>query len=274
MGSRRSDEWFGHLETLFRDGAIGGLSDARLLERFLAARDEAGEAAFRALVERHGPMVLRVCRGVLHNPDDAEEAFQVTFLALARKAGSIRKHASIASWLHGTAHRVAPEGADRGPAAAGAGVAGGGGRRVARVAGFRRGPRGLADPPRGDRATAREIPGADRALLPGGDDPRPGGRRAGLAGRDGPRPPGAGAGPPEVAPDPPRPGGLGRAGGLGRRRPTRPRSGCRRRWSRRRSAPRWADRRSGNCRAPRSCSRRSSATWPSPDGSGSSRRWR
>jgi RNA polymerase sigma factor (sigma-70 family) len=107
MGSRRSGELFGHLETLFRVGAIGGLSDAQLLERFMAGRDEAGEAAFRALVERHGPMVLRVCRSVLHNPHDAEDAFQVTFLALARNAGSIRKHGSIGSWLHGTAHRVA-----------------------------------------------------------------------------------------------------------------------------------------------------------------------
>ena len=117
MGSRRSGELFGHLETLFRVGTIGGLSDAQLLERFVAGRDEAGEAAFRALVERHGPMVLRVCRSVLDDPHDAEDAFQVTFLVLARKAGSIRKHDSIASWLHGTAHRVALQGQDRGPKA-------------------------------------------------------------------------------------------------------------------------------------------------------------
>ena len=107
MGSRRSGELFGHLETLFRVGAIGGLSDAQLLERFAAGGDEAGEAAFRALVARHGAMVLRVCRNVLHDPHEAEDAFQVTFLALARKAGSIRKHGSIGSWLHGTARRVA-----------------------------------------------------------------------------------------------------------------------------------------------------------------------
>ena len=86
------------------DGVTGGLNDAQLLERFVTARDE---AAFRALVVRHGSMVLRVCRGVLHDTHDAEDAFQVTFLALARKAGSIRKQASIASWLHGTAHHVA-----------------------------------------------------------------------------------------------------------------------------------------------------------------------
>jgi RNA polymerase sigma factor (sigma-70 family) len=107
MGSRRSGELFGHLETLFRIGTVVGLSDAELLERFVAGRDEAGEANFRALVARHGPMVLRVCRSVLDDPHDAEDAFQVTFLALARKAGSIRKHGSLGSWLHGTALRVA-----------------------------------------------------------------------------------------------------------------------------------------------------------------------
>jgi DNA-directed RNA polymerase specialized sigma24 family protein len=107
MGSRRSGELFGHLATLFRAGTVSGLSDAELLDRFVAGRDEAGEANFRALVARHGPMALRVCRSVLDDPHAAEDAFQVTFLALARNAGSIRKHGSIASWLHGTAHRVA-----------------------------------------------------------------------------------------------------------------------------------------------------------------------
>jgi RNA polymerase sigma factor (sigma-70 family) len=107
MGSRRSVDWLGHLEALFQVGAIGGLTDAQLLEQFINSLDQGGELAFRAIVARHGPMVLRVCRSVLHDPHDAEDAFQVTFLALARKAGSIRKQASIASWLHGTAHRVA-----------------------------------------------------------------------------------------------------------------------------------------------------------------------
>ena len=71
MGSRRSSELHGHLDTLFRVGVIGDLSDSQLLERFVADRDEAGEVAFRSLVERHGPMVLRVCRSVLaesHTP--------------------------------------------------------------------------------------------------------------------------------------------------------------------------------------------------------------
>jgi RNA polymerase sigma factor (sigma-70 family) len=107
MGSRRSTELLGHLEALFRFGTVGGLSDTELLERFVSGRDEAGEANFRTLLARHGPMVLRVCRSVLDDPHDAEDAFQATFLALARKAGSIRKHGSLASWLHGTAQRVA-----------------------------------------------------------------------------------------------------------------------------------------------------------------------
>ncbi len=107
MGSRRSSDLSEHLETLFQVGATGDLSDAQLLEQFITTHTEAGEAAFRALVQRHGPMVLGVCRSVLHDLHNAEDAFQVTFLALSKKASSIRKHASIASWLHGTAHRVA-----------------------------------------------------------------------------------------------------------------------------------------------------------------------
>jgi RNA polymerase sigma factor (sigma-70 family) len=107
MARRRSGDLFKHLSSLFRDGTLAGVPDAQLLDRFVAGRDEPGEAAFRALVERHGPMVLRVCQNVLGDRHDAEDAFQVTFLVLARKAGSIRKQHSLGSWLHGTAHRVA-----------------------------------------------------------------------------------------------------------------------------------------------------------------------
>jgi RNA polymerase sigma factor (sigma-70 family) len=81
-------------------------SDRALLERFLRRREE---AAFVTMVKRHGPMVLRVCRRVQGNEHDAEDAFQVTFLLLARKAGSIHKRESLASWLHGVAYRVAQE---------------------------------------------------------------------------------------------------------------------------------------------------------------------
>jgi RNA polymerase sigma factor (sigma-70 family) len=80
-----------------------GSSDRELLERFIAAQDE---AAFTALVERHGAMVQRLCRRVLGDSHDADDACQATFLILARKASSVRKTESLASWLHGVAYRV------------------------------------------------------------------------------------------------------------------------------------------------------------------------
>ena len=91
------------LETLFGAGALGQLSDGQLLERFREGR----EVAFEALVTRHGPMVLRLCRSVLDDPHDAQDAFQATFLVLVQRAGSIRKRDSLSSWLFGTAMRVA-----------------------------------------------------------------------------------------------------------------------------------------------------------------------
>jgi RNA polymerase sigma factor (sigma-70 family) len=78
-------------------------SDAELLERFAAQRDE---AAFEALLRRHGPLVWSVCRRVLGEDHAAEDAFQATFLVLVRKAHSVSKQASIRSWLHGVALRV------------------------------------------------------------------------------------------------------------------------------------------------------------------------
>ena len=74
------------LQSLYGHGTSGGLSDAQLLERFAARRDE---GAFEALVRRHGPMVLGVCRHILGNSHDAEDAFQATFLVLARKAATV-----------------------------------------------------------------------------------------------------------------------------------------------------------------------------------------
>jgi RNA polymerase sigma factor (sigma-70 family) len=96
-----------HLGTLFRFGVVGDLSDSQLLHRFLTGRDGADQDAFSALVERHGPMVFGVCREVLGNPHDAQDAFQATFLVMARKAGSVKNGDSLASWLHGVALRVA-----------------------------------------------------------------------------------------------------------------------------------------------------------------------
>jgi RNA polymerase sigma factor (sigma-70 family) len=96
-----------HIHTLFHVGTIGWLTDGQLLERFTFCDAEAAGLAFAALVERHGPMVLRVCQSVLRERHDAEDAFQATFLILVRKAASIRKRSSVVSWLHGVALRVA-----------------------------------------------------------------------------------------------------------------------------------------------------------------------
>jgi RNA polymerase sigma factor (sigma-70 family) len=95
------------MQTLFDGGTVAGLSDRQLLERFTLARDASSEAAFEVLVRRHGPMVLRVCRNVLKDWNDAEDAFQATFIVLARRCGSIRRRDSVESWLFGVACRVA-----------------------------------------------------------------------------------------------------------------------------------------------------------------------
>jgi RNA polymerase sigma factor (sigma-70 family) len=92
---------------LFSLGTVGAMTDSQLIAQFLAARDDGANAAFEGLVERHGPMVLRVCRSVLRDEHDAEDAFQTTFLVLARKARSLWVRDSLASWLHGVAYRVA-----------------------------------------------------------------------------------------------------------------------------------------------------------------------
>jgi RNA polymerase sigma factor (sigma-70 family) len=92
------------INRLFAEGVIAGLSDAQLLERFLT-RGDAG--AFEALVGRHGPMVLSVCRGILRDPHDAEDAFQAAFVVLVKKGGTIRGRDALGGWLYQVAHRVA-----------------------------------------------------------------------------------------------------------------------------------------------------------------------
>ncbi|QDV38926.1 RNA polymerase sigma factor [Tautonia plasticadhaerens] len=94
------------LRVLFEVGAVGGLEDAHLLDRFLEADGPGAEHAFSALVDRHGPMVLATCLAQLRDRHEAEDAFQATFLVLARRAGSIGRRRSVAAWLHGVACRV------------------------------------------------------------------------------------------------------------------------------------------------------------------------
>jgi RNA polymerase sigma factor (sigma-70 family) len=93
-----------YLRRTLRPPDAEGVADAELLERFVGQRDE---AAFELLVWRHGGMVLSLCRRILHDAHEAEDAFQATFLALARKAGSIGRRESLSSWLHKVAYRMA-----------------------------------------------------------------------------------------------------------------------------------------------------------------------
>ncbi len=91
-------------QRLLDEGTLTGMTDAQLLDRFLNERDE---SAFAFLVARHGPLVRAVCRGVLRNPGDAEDAFQATFLVLFRKASGLRSAGSLGSWLYRVAYRIA-----------------------------------------------------------------------------------------------------------------------------------------------------------------------
>jgi RNA polymerase sigma factor (sigma-70 family) len=93
-----------HLEALFDAGTFAGMPDGLLLERFVVGRDG---PALEAIVARHGPMVFNVCRRVLHERSDVDDAFQATFLILIRKAGVIRDGQRLGPWLYGVAHRVA-----------------------------------------------------------------------------------------------------------------------------------------------------------------------
>ena len=107
MATSRPNAGLGDFRALFQVGSFVGMSDAELLERYVNGRGGIAEVAFAALVERHGPTVLRVCNDVLNDPHDAQDAAQVTFLVLARRAGAIRRRNALASWLFGVARRVA-----------------------------------------------------------------------------------------------------------------------------------------------------------------------
>jgi RNA polymerase sigma factor (sigma-70 family) len=95
------------LITLFNTGSLGTLSDRELLECFRAEPGAAAQDAFRILVERHGPMVLGLCRSLVRDQHEAEDAFQATFLVLVRKVASIERRDTVAPWLYGVASRVA-----------------------------------------------------------------------------------------------------------------------------------------------------------------------
>jgi RNA polymerase sigma factor (sigma-70 family) len=105
-GGRRDGRPLGLIAPRGGSRVVERLSDGQLLRRFLARRDAAGEEAFATLVARHGPMVERVCRGILRDAHDAQDAHQATFLVLALRARSIRRRESVASWLFGVARRV------------------------------------------------------------------------------------------------------------------------------------------------------------------------
>src|SRR3954451_12859025 len=104
MATSRTATLLQQLRGALLRGEEAGLSDGQLLDCFVEHRDE---AAFAALLRRHGPMVLGVCRRVLRHPQDAEDAFQATFLVLVRKAASIGQRELLGNWLYGVAYRTA-----------------------------------------------------------------------------------------------------------------------------------------------------------------------
>jgi RNA polymerase sigma factor (sigma-70 family) len=107
MASGESRPLAQDLERLWNSGTVSGVSDAELVKRFASSVGPAAERAFEALLGRHGPMVLGVCRHILRRPQDVDDAFQATFLVLVKKARSVRIDESLGPWLYGVACRTA-----------------------------------------------------------------------------------------------------------------------------------------------------------------------
>jgi RNA polymerase sigma factor (sigma-70 family) len=107
MGDRRTETALRDIDALFRLGVVSGMSDGQLLDRFAAHSGSDSELAFEAIVRRHGPMVMAVCRRVLGDDHAAEDAFQATFMVLALKSSAIRRQDSSGPWLHAVAMRIA-----------------------------------------------------------------------------------------------------------------------------------------------------------------------
>ncbi len=94
------------VRSLLDEGVVAAVSDGELLERYATSGGETAEHAFATLVDRHGPMIVRVCRSVLGDEHAAQDAFQATFLVLARKARSLWVRDSLGPWLHWVAYRT------------------------------------------------------------------------------------------------------------------------------------------------------------------------
>ena len=113
MGKSSSDQVIRQVNRVFQLGAVGSVSDAQLLDWFVAQQDDCAEAAFEELMVRHGPMVYGICRSALQDSHDAQDAFQAVFVVLANRARFIRRKESVGGWLFGVAQRVAARARNR-----------------------------------------------------------------------------------------------------------------------------------------------------------------
>jgi RNA polymerase sigma factor (sigma-70 family) len=114
MAHGHSDAVLSPLRALLESGSMAGMTDGQLLERFATNADASAEMAFAALLARHGPMVLGVCRQLLADEHAAEDSFQAVFLVLARRAADVRHPELLGPWLHGVAARIARKARVRG----------------------------------------------------------------------------------------------------------------------------------------------------------------